>query len=268
VTGGGGGGGALKVNAPILVVEPPVAVTPTDTVPAPWDGDRAVNSVELTMVHVASDVPKVTRLSPVKFEPVMLTAVPPEVGPLVGATDEMVGAATKLNMPAAVTVPPGVVTETTNVPAPWLFVFALMVVGLVTETSVASVEPNLTDVVVKPKPLKSFPVMVTVVPPEVGPLRGVKLVIPGEGYAKVNDVALVTVPWVVSTDTSTFPGVWLGVFTVSSVAPVACTAEAADAPKVTPVADVRWVPLIVTLVSPVVRPLGGVIEVIVGGLVM
>ncbi|MNR38019.1 hypothetical protein D3C85_1560910 [compost metagenome] len=43
---------------------------------------------------VAPVPPKVTPVTPVKFVPVMLTVVPPVIGPLVGAIDVTVGAPT------------------------------------------------------------------------------------------------------------------------------------------------------------------------------
>jgi hypothetical protein len=62
------------------------------TTPLP-DGDVAVIEVALTTVKpVAAVAPKLTEVAPVKLEPVMVTDVPPAVGPLAGDTDVTVGA--------------------------------------------------------------------------------------------------------------------------------------------------------------------------------
>lgn len=47
-----------------------------------------------TDTDVPARVPKVTLVVPVKLVPVMVTVVPPAVGPLTGDTVEIVGAAT------------------------------------------------------------------------------------------------------------------------------------------------------------------------------
>ena len=69
----------------------------TDTVFAPIvpAGVTVVTVVELTtLTEVAATPSIVTELVPVKFVPVIVIAVPPVVGPVFGATDEIVGAAT------------------------------------------------------------------------------------------------------------------------------------------------------------------------------
>jgi hypothetical protein len=70
---------------------PPGVVTVTSTVPAPA-GEVAVICVALFIVNVVAAVaPNFTAVAPVKFVPVMVTLVPPAVGPLVGFTDVTVG---------------------------------------------------------------------------------------------------------------------------------------------------------------------------------
>ena len=64
-----------------------------------------------------------------------------------------------------------------TVPAAWGAVLAMILVVPVTLKVVAGVVPNLTDVA----PFRLVPVMVTVVPPEVEPLVGVKEVMVGTG---------------------------------------------------------------------------------------
>ena len=66
-------------------------------------------------------------------------------------------------------------------PARWDLVTAVIWVELVTVKLLAVVVPNLTDVVVKPGPLKFVPVMVTMVVPVVEPEGGVKVRIVGAG---------------------------------------------------------------------------------------
>ena len=70
---------------------PPAVVTLTSTVLVPA-GEVAVIVVALTTVMpVADAAPNTTAVAPVKLVPVMVTEVPPSVGPLVGATDVTVG---------------------------------------------------------------------------------------------------------------------------------------------------------------------------------
>ena len=65
-------------------------------------------------------------------------------------------------------VPAGVVTVTSTAPTAWGAVVAVIVVGLTTVKSAAGVAPNRTAVA----PVKDEPMIVTVVPPTVGPLLG------------------------------------------------------------------------------------------------
>jgi hypothetical protein len=63
--------------------------------PAEPAGVVAVICVELSTVKLAAAVPpKVTEVAPVRLVPVMVTLVPPAVGPLLGDTLVTVGAAT------------------------------------------------------------------------------------------------------------------------------------------------------------------------------
>ena len=73
---------------------PPAVVTVTSTVPAPA-GEVAVMEVALfTVKLVAGVAPNFTAVAAAKPVPVMLTTVPPAVGPLVGAMPVTVGAPT------------------------------------------------------------------------------------------------------------------------------------------------------------------------------
>ena len=81
------------------------------------------------------------------------------------------------------------VTETVTVPAAWLLVTAVMVVADVTWKLKAVVVPKCTA----EAPLNPVPVIVTLVPPLVEPVVGVKEVTVG-GATKVKSEAEVPVP--------------------------------------------------------------------------
>ena len=72
---------------------PPGVVISTLTVPAVRAGVVQVMVVELTtLTFVAAVPPKVTLVAPVRFVPVMVTLVPPEVLPLGGEMELTAGA--------------------------------------------------------------------------------------------------------------------------------------------------------------------------------
>ena len=75
---------------------PPGVVTVTSTGPNAFAGVVAVIEVALatTVTPVAGMPPNVTAVAPVKLVPVMVTDVPPAVGPEFGLTLVTVGAAT------------------------------------------------------------------------------------------------------------------------------------------------------------------------------
>ena len=82
---------------------------------APAGVTAVIEVASTTTTLVAATPPTVTLLAPVKLVPVMVIAVPPAVVPEVGETLAIVGAGigtTNVNAPAAVAVPPGVVTTT------------------------------------------------------------------------------------------------------------------------------------------------------------
>jgi hypothetical protein len=67
-------------------------VTLTSTVSAASGGETALMVVELTTVKLmAAFVPKWTAVAPVKLVPVIVTVVPPDVGPSCGITAVTVG---------------------------------------------------------------------------------------------------------------------------------------------------------------------------------
>ncbi len=67
-------------------------VTVTSTVPALALGEVAVIEVALSAVMVPAEAPKLTVVAPLRLVPVMVTLVPPAVGPDDGLTPETVGA--------------------------------------------------------------------------------------------------------------------------------------------------------------------------------
>src|SRR6478735_5284050 len=131
----------------------------------------------LTVNVVAAVAPKSTAVAPVKPVPVIVTEVPPAVGPEFGLTLVTVGAATNVNWSLAevALVPPVVVTVMSTVPAAWAGDVAVIDVALLTVNVVAAVAPKLTAVA----PVNPVPVMVTDVPPAVGPELGLTLVTVG-----------------------------------------------------------------------------------------
>ena len=98
----------------------------------------------------------------------MVTDVPPAMGPLDGLIAETVGPDEYVYSVFAELEPPEVVTTTLAAPAEPAGATAVMVVALTTTTLVAAVPPMVTPVA----PVRLAPVMVTDVPPAMGPLDG------------------------------------------------------------------------------------------------
>ena len=87
----------------------------------------------------------------------------------------MVGAATYVNAPVLVTLPPGVVNTTSFKPAVAAPVTAVTEVALTTFTLVAATPPTVTLLA----PVKLVPVIVMVVAPAMGPNTGATVVMVG-----------------------------------------------------------------------------------------
>lgn len=86
-------GGARYVKAPFTV--PPEPVSTTVTSPAACAGVTTVIDVALELTIDVPAVPSnVTAVVPVKLVPVIVTFVPPEVEPVAGDTDVIVGGST------------------------------------------------------------------------------------------------------------------------------------------------------------------------------
>lgn len=235
-------GAAIKTN-PALVAMPPGVVTVT--VPEVPAATTAVMLVaETTLNDAAAAPPKLTAVAPVKFVPIIVIVAP--VPPL-SVNDEIVGARTKIN-PAFVAVPPGVVTDT--LPEVPVATTAVILVAEPTAKEVAEVPPKLTAVA----PVKSVPVIVMVDPV---PPMGVNDEIVG-GRTKVNPAFVAVPPGVV---TDTLPEVPDATTAVMLVIDTTLNEVAAVPPKLTAVAPVKSVPVIV-IVDP--TPPAGVKDRIVG----
>jgi len=133
--------------------------------------------VALFTVYVVAGVdPKATELTPTNPVPVIVTAVPPLVGPADGLMLAIVGEPTYVNWSPAVgdDTPLGVVTVASTVPVPAGAV-AVIEVALLTVNVVAAADPNVTAVA----PVNAPPVRVTDVPPATGPAVGLTLEIAG-----------------------------------------------------------------------------------------
>src|SRR5690606_10046340 len=103
-----------------------------------------------------------------------VTVVPPVVGPDVGSMLEMTGAATYVNSPGCES-PLGEVITTSAGPAVPAGVVTVIWVSESTVNDVPAVPSNVTPVA----PVNPVPVIVTTVPPVVGPSVGVSELIAG-----------------------------------------------------------------------------------------
>ena len=139
-------------------------------------------------------------------------------------------------------------------------VTAVMVVGEVRFSAVAATPPTVTLATTA----RFAPVIVINVPPRVEPLVGVTAVIVG-GTTYVNAFVNVAVPPAVVIATLFAPAAAAGVTAVTLVAEFTTTLVAATPPTVTLVAPVRFAPVRVIAVPPIVEPLVGLTDVIVGG---
>ena len=163
------------MKAPVSVTDPPKVVTRTSAKPAELAGVVTVIDDALLAVTVPALPPKATTLGDARLVPSMVTTVPPEVGPSDGLTEVIVGASAYVNAESFVTVPPGVVTLTFTVPEPDGEV-TVSRVELSTSIEVPGFEvPKSTAVA----PVRSVPVIVTDVPPPVGPPDGLTAVTVG-----------------------------------------------------------------------------------------
>lgn len=123
-------------------------------------------------------------------------------------------------------------------------------------TLVAIVLPNLKLVAEAPG-AKPEPTIVTLVPPAVGPLVGVSWVTVGGPYLKPSATDVGLVPPGLVTVTSTVPLVPGGDTAVIDLAEFTVKPAAGTEPNITPVAVVKPLPVIVTVVPPAGGPAFG-----------
>jgi hypothetical protein len=156
-----------------------------------------------------------------------------------------------------------VLTVTSTAPAVEAGLLAWIQVSLdIPDQLVAGIPPKVTKVT----PVRFVPLRVTSVPPEIVPFSGEILVIDGPD-AKVKASFVATKPPVpenVVILTVAFPATCAGVIAVIEVAVEVPTMVAAVLLKVTELAPVRFVPVIVTVVPPLTVPFSGEIDVKVG----
>jgi hypothetical protein len=161
-------------------------------------------------------------------------------------------------------VPPTVVTVTSTVPAAPAGEVAVMLVALTTVNEVAAVLPKLTAVA----SVNAVPVTVTTVPPAIGPPAGETTVTTGAAmYVKWSAELVAEVPPGVVTVTSTVPAEPAGAVAVMLVALTTVNEVAAVLPKLTAVAPVNPLPVMVTAVPPASGPATGEIPVTTGATV-
>lgn len=186
------GGGTVYVNALFSVAGPVAKFTTTLTRPAACAGVTAVIWVEDTSVTPVAGVPPTeTLVGAVKFAPVIVIVVPPVASPVAGDTLVIDGlGAIYVKAPALVAdCASGLVTTTSVSPAACAGAVAVMEVGLATVTFVANVPPTRT---VAPA-TKFVPLIVSTVPPAVGPLTGETALTVGAGRTSVYDAPLLLV---------------------------------------------------------------------------
>ena len=164
------------MNPPVSVTEPPELVNTTLTAPElKTAGVVTVTDVAVTVPKVPATPPKVTEVVPVKLVPVIVTVVPPAVGPDDGEISAIVGEEVYVKPFVFFTEPPELVSTTSLSPSVPAGVTTVTDVALTLVIEVPATPPKVTADV----PVKLVPVIVTVVPPEAGPDDGVIAVIFG-----------------------------------------------------------------------------------------
>lgn len=192
--------------------------------------------------------PKLTAVTSIKLVPVINIVAP--AAPKDGENEVIVGGETNVN-PARPAVPEGVITVT--VPEAPVPTTAVMVFAFTTVKEVADVPPNLTPVA----PVKFAPDMVTVVPAAAE--LGLNEEMAGSVDENTKPAKVAVPPGVV---TATLPDVPLPNTAVIVDASTTMNDAAAVPPKVTAVAPVKFVPLMVMVWS--VEPVVGVNDVMAG----
>jgi hypothetical protein len=241
------------------VTVPPGVVTTTLANPAAWAPVTATIEVELRAVTPVAAMPPIVTVAPeTNPVPVRVTTVLPDVEPLVGLIEVTVGSSSdpKVKPPINVALPEGVVMTTSNAPAAFAGVTAVIDVALTTFTDVAAAPPMVT---VAPE-MKFVPVSVIVVPPPVEPDLGFTAVRVGGGTVYVYPFESVAVPFVVATTTSVDPMAWGAVVPVMVVGLTTMNAFGVAPPIETVVAELKFEPVSVNGVPPAEVPDVGLID--------
>ena len=118
---------------------PEGVVTCTFTAPAAWAGAVTCSDVFVTFVlFFPAEPPHETPVGPTTCVPVIVTTVPPAVGPLAGESDVIAGAGGSVYVNgSALLVPPAVTTVTWAAPTAWAGTVALTLFASTTNTLVA-----------------------------------------------------------------------------------------------------------------------------------
>ena len=255
-----------NLSAVVAALAPAVVTTVTSTFPFGAAGVVAVMEVFDFTTKEADTVPKSTLETPEKPVPVMIITVPPVVGPESGLRPVTVGwEGRKVNLSSApvALLPPVVVTVTSTSPGADSGARAVIEEPECTVKDDAGTVPKSTAVV----PVRFSPEMVTRVPPVDGPEAGLMPVMVGGGTMKVKSATeLVGLdPPGVVTMTSTVPAASAAVTAEMDVAESTVNFDAVDVPNRTEVAPVKFDPVRVTVVPPVVGPEPGLMALTMGG---
>ena len=246
-----------------LISIPPNVFTVPVIAPAACSGVVMLKDV-LVLSEIGIEMPSTNSSAPQRFVPVMVTTVPPLVGPELGEMEVMVGALNvKVNAFDLITDPLAVVSVALMDPNACAEVVILNEVAVLLDTGTKF--PSTITLA----PLRFVPVIVITVPPQAGPEVGLMEVMVGTAPTTyVNAPDLVAVPPAVVTATLLAPTVPAGVVAVIEVALTTTTLVAEAPPIFTLVALVKFVPVMVIVVPPVVGPDVGVTLLIVGSRTM
>ncbi len=237
-----------------------VTVTSTEAAPA---GATTVRIVPVALMPVAAAVtgPNRTTSPGTNPDPAIVTAVPPDAGPLLGPRPETTGAPyAKRSALEVGEVPAAVVTVTSTLPAPAEGTVAVSTLADSTSTPVAALAPNRT---VAPG-ANPEPTIVTTDPPAVGPAFGLTEVTDGLAYSNWSATPVGDVPWSVVTVTSTEPVDPAGATAEIEVPESTTTLVAAAVPNRTAAPAAKPVPSMTTAVPPAGGPPFGDTPVTVG----
>lgn len=142
-------------------------LTVTDTAPVPGGETAVMRLSDTTLKEAAGVPPKKTPVAFINPAPLILTVVPPVVGPWVGLLEVMTGGGWKPKL-NELSEPPGVMTVIGTVPTACAGMMRSTSVSPTTPVIIAGVDPKRTLVV----PAKPVPVIAAGVPPDITPAVG------------------------------------------------------------------------------------------------